>query len=222
MLLSEELALVALDPESGRTGFGTRSELEAALAGLMVAELVLGGHASISPDGRKVKPGAAPPASPVLAAAFRVVSGRGPRIKAVLSAMDGGLGKELGAGTWDTAVGGLVAAGVLAPAAGRVRPSHAIIDRAAREAALARLQAAARGEDDDNIRTAALLSMTGPAHLLERVVPRRGDRREGRRRIDHALDGNELSAVGKAVRSVIRDAASAAAGAATVAVAGSS
>jgi hypothetical protein len=83
---------------------------------------------------------------------------------------------------------------------------------------LARLQTAARGEGGDDLRTAALLSMTGPAHLLEAIVPRRGDRREGRRRIDHALDGTTLAPVGKAVRAVIRDSESVAAGAATGAV----
>lgn len=225
MLLSEELALVAFDAGSGRAALGTRSELEAALAGLLVAELVLGGHASIGPDDKKVMPGDTPPASPALAAAFTVVAGRGPKIKAVLSAMSGGLSRELGTGTWDTAVEGLVAAGVLGPAEGRLRPRHAVLDPAARDAVLVRLQAAARGEgggDADGIRTAALLSMTGPAHLLERIVPRRSERRDGRRRIDHALDGTALAAVAKAVRAVISDAASAAAGAATVAATGSS
>ncbi len=70
---------------------------------------------------------------------------------------------------------------------------------------LARLQAAARGERGDDLRTAALLSMTGPADLLEEIVPRRADRREGRRRIDHALDGTPLAAVAKAVRAVLSD-----------------
>jgi hypothetical protein len=45
--------------------------------------------------------------------------------------------------------------------------------------------------------------MAGPAHLLEIVAPERSGRREGRRRIDHALDGTPLAPLGKAVRKVI-------------------
>ena len=55
MLLAEELALIALDPESGRHAFGTRDNLNACLAGLLVAELHL--------DDR--------PAAPILDAAKR-------------------------------------------------------------------------------------------------------------------------------------------------------
>jgi hypothetical protein len=216
MLLIEELALVALDPESGRLTIGTRSAVNACLAGLLVADLVVAGCATTA-DKKVVLTESAPGSGP-LAAAARVVAGQGPRIKAVLSAMDGGLEKALGTGTWGTAVAGLVAAGILGPAEGRLRPRHAVLDPAVREGVLARLQAAARGEGGDDLRTAALLSMTGPAHLLEAIVPRRGDRREGRRRIDHALDGTTLAPVGKAVRAVIRDSESVAAGAATGAV----
>ena len=43
MLLAEELALVSLNPESGRHAVGIRTQLNACLAGLLVAELVLDG-----------------------------------------------------------------------------------------------------------------------------------------------------------------------------------
>lgn len=218
MLLGEELALIALDPASGRPALGGRSNLNACLAGLLVADLVMGGHISIRTEDRKVILGDVPPAAPALAAAARVVADRGPRIKAVLSGMSAGLAKDLGTGTWDTAIAGLVASGVIGPAEGKIRPRHVIIDQVVQETVLARVQAAARGEGGDDLRTAVVLSMTGPAHLLERVVPRRGDRRDARRRIDHALAGTELAAVGKAVRAVIRDNDAAAAGAATTAV----
>ena len=39
LLLAEQLALVALDAESGRHALGTRTHLNACLAGLLVAEL---------------------------------------------------------------------------------------------------------------------------------------------------------------------------------------
>ena len=41
MLLAEELALIAIDPESGRHALGTRDNLNACLAGLLVVELYL-------------------------------------------------------------------------------------------------------------------------------------------------------------------------------------
>ena len=215
MLLSEELALLAIDPRSGRHSLGTRSELNACLAGLLVADLVVGRFATTGSDERDVVLEGPAPESAALAAAAGVVADKGPRIKAILSGMDRGLEQRIGTGTWDTAVAGLVAAGILGPAEGRVRPKHAILDPAAGEAAVARLQAAARGEGDAGLRTALLLSMTGPAHLLEVVAPERSGRREARRRIDHALDGTDLGSIGKLVRKVISEAEAAAAGAGT-------
>ena len=41
LLLAEELALLAIDPATGRHGSGDRDPLNAALAGLLVAELVI-------------------------------------------------------------------------------------------------------------------------------------------------------------------------------------
>ena len=104
MLLAEELALIAIDPDSGRPALGTRDNLNACLAGLLVAELHL--------DDR--------PASPLLDAAGEVVAEAGPKMKAALSAMSRGLDRRLGVGTWDAVVGGLVDAGVLAPTEGVV------------------------------------------------------------------------------------------------------
>ena len=188
----------------------------------MVADLVVGGFATAGSDERDVILAGAAPESPTLAAAAGVVTDKGPRIKAVLSGMDRGLEKQLGTGTWDTAVAGLVAAGVIGPAVGKVRPRHEILDPTVGEAAVARLQAAARGEGGGDLRTALLLSMSGPANLLEIVAPQRSDRREARRRIDHALDGTDLGPIGKLVRKVISEAEAVAAGAATAAVIGGS
>lgn len=222
MLLSEELALVAIDPRSGRHALGTRSELNACLAGLLVADLVIGRFAAPGSDERDVVLEEPAPESPALAAAAGVVADKGPRIKAVLSGMDRGLEQRPGTGTWDTAVAGLISAGVLGPAEGKVRPRHAILDPAVGEAVVARLQAAARGEGAAEVRTAVLLSMTGPANLLEVVAPERSDRREVHRAIDHALDGTDLGPIGKLVRKVISEAEAVAAGAGTAAVIGGS
>jgi len=202
VLLSEELALVALDPRSGRPPLGVRAELNACLAGLLIGELVIDGFAAPGNDERDVVLTRTPLGPPALAAAAGVVAGEGPRIKATLSAMDRRLHKELGTGTWDAAVAGLVAAGIVGPPDGTIRPRHEILDPAVGEAVVARLQAAARGESGD-LRTALLLSMAGPAHLLEIVAPERSGRRDARRRIDHALDGTPLAPIGKTVRKLI-------------------
>ena len=204
MLLAEELALVALDPESGRHALGTRDNLNACLGGLLVAELHL--------DDR--------PASPVLDAASDVFDAAGPRIKPVLSAMNRGLERRLGTGTWDAVVGGLVEAGVVAPAEGALRPANRVLDTPARDAVVERLQVAAAGDAPMDVRTAVLLSMTGPAQLLEVVAPDRATRKQARRRIDHALDATALRPVAESVRKVLADAAAAAAAAASVAAVG--
>ena len=66
-------------------------------------------------------------------------------------------------------------------------------------------------------RTAMLLSMTGPANLLELVAPERATRKHARRRIDHALEDTSLDPVAQSVRKVLADAAAAVAVASSVA-----
>ena len=193
MLLAEQLALVALDVDSGRHALGIRDNLNACLADLLIAESQL----------------PARPDSPLLAAAADVVDETGPKMKAVLSAMSRGLDRRLGTGTWDTVIGGLVDTGVVAPSSGGLRPRHEVLDRAARDRIVARLRAAAAGDDELDVRTALLLSMTGPAQLLELVAPDRAGRRHARRRIDHALDGTFSEPIAESVRKVLADAAAA-------------
>lgn len=71
MLMAEELALVAVKPDTGRHELGTGEQLNACLAGLLVAELLLDG--AVGPGGRDDRivaaPGRAAPQSPTLAAA---------------------------------------------------------------------------------------------------------------------------------------------------------
>lgn len=204
MLIAEELALIAIAPQTGHHKFGTRDNLNACLAGLLIAELEL--------DDR--------PAAAILDAAGEIRNEAGPKLKSVLSAMSRGLERRLGAGTWDAVVGGLVDAGVVAPAEGSLRPSHRVLDVAARDAIIARLQVAATGDQPMDVRTAVLLSMTGPAQLLEVVAPDRANRKHARRRIDHALDATAMQPVAESVRKVLADAAAAAAVAGSVAAIG--
>ena len=201
VLLAEELALIAIDPDSGRHALGTRDNLNACLAGLLVVELHL--------DDR--------PESHLLTAAGEVLADAGPKAKAVLSAMSSGLDRRLGMGTWDAVVAGLVEAGIVAPSSGGLWPRHQVIDRAARDAVVQRLQAAAADDGPLDARTASLLTMTGPAQLLELVAPDRSTRKHARRRIDHALDATSLQPIAASVRKVLADAAAAAAAASVAA-----
>ena len=218
MLLAEELVLVAIRPSTGRHQLGAGEGLNACLAGLLVAELLLDGV--VGSGGRAdrivVAAGRPAPSSPTLAAAARVVAEKGPRMKAVLSHMSRGLQRELGLSTLEAAVSGLTDAGILGPATGGLMSRHPLIDVAARDEIVLRLQAAADGDGATEPRTALVLSMTGPGRLLEVVAPHRGTRTHARNRIDHALDDSNLESVGKVVRRLIQEAA-AAASAATIA-----
>ena len=218
MLLAEELALVALKPESGRLQVGTGDALNACLAGLLVAELLLDG--SVGPgdkDDRIVAvPGRQAPASPVLAAALEVAAEKGPKMKAVLSHMSRGLEKRLGMSTQEAVFSGLAGAGVVGASTGGLLPKRPVLDRAAWDAVVDRLGAAAQSDGPIDRRTALVLSMTGPAHLLEVVAPERSTRKHARNRIDHALDGSDLEPVGKIVRRLIQEAMEAATGAAVI------
>jgi hypothetical protein len=217
MLLAEELALVAINPSSGRHGLGLRAEINACLAGLLVAELIL--DDVIAPGdktGRVAITGRVEPKGVTLAAATAVVIDKGPKLKAILSGMDRGLSRRIGFGTWDTTVAGLADAGVVEATSGGVRPRNNLIQGFVRDSTVAALRHAAAGDGALDLRTSALLSMTGPAKLLEVVAPDRKARGHARNRIDHALDGTVLEPIGRLVRRLISEAV-AAAGAATVA-----
>jgi hypothetical protein len=201
MLLAEELALIAIEPESGRRPLGTGDHLNACLAALLIAEASLG-------DGQQT--------SPVVAAAAEVLAEKKGKVKAALSHMSRGLDQRLGTGTWESVVGGLVGAGIVAADDGGLRRRNRVLDTAARDAIVERLRTAAAGDEPLPVRTAVLLSMTGPAQLLELVCPDRRQRKHARRRIDTALDDTILESVGTSVRKVLAEAA-AAVGAATAA-----
>ena len=176
MNLAEELALVAIDPSSGHHALGLRSELNACLAGLLVAELLLDGVVEIgAKEDRLVVTGRAEPKTKILAAATAVVIDRGPKMKAILSHMDRGLSHLLGVGTWDAVVAGLADEGVVA-ATRRGSARNRVLQPFVRDATVAALRVAADGDSDLPPRTAALLSMAGPAHLLEVVAPNRSTR----------------------------------------------
>lgn len=207
MRLAEDLALVAIDPATGRHAMGRRSALNACLAGLLLADLVLDDVVQPADRAnRMVVSGRAEPRTKALAAATAVLIEKGPKIRAVLSHMDRGLTRQLGLGTWDATMAGLVDEGVLAASRGGLRPHHDVLGLHVRDSVVAALRVAAAGDMELDLRTAALLSMVGPAHLLAVVAPTRAARRHARERIDHALDATILQPVGEIVRRLIADA----------------
>ena len=213
MLLAEELALIALNPDTGRFKLGTGSYLNACLAGLLVAEALLDGSLELgdAPDRVVVAVGQAP-ASPLTAAVVEIAAEKGPKLKAVLSHMGKGLERRLGRSTRDAVLDGLSRHGIVEASTGGARPAWRLIDQVARDSVVARLQHAAQGDGPIEPRTALVLSMTGPAQLLELVAPDRDTRKHARRRIDHALGDSTLAGIGKVVRKLIEDAAAAAIG----------
>ncbi|HEY4938606.1 MAG TPA: GPP34 family phosphoprotein [Actinomycetota bacterium] len=186
MLMAEELALVAMNLPRKGPGLGMGRQLNACLAGLLLGDLVLEGVAALHPkDTIVLVPGASLDAG-TLAGAASVVAGKGPKIKTVLSDMDRGLRKYAGQGTWDAVMARL--------------PEGAT----GRDEVIERLRAAAASDDQIDPRTALILSMTGPAQLLELIAPRHGaDRRHARNRIDHATDGSPYESISRAVRKLI-------------------
>jgi hypothetical protein len=116
---------------------------------------------------------------------------------------------------------GLVRDGVVLWREGSRRPRYELVEVPRRDAIVERLRAAAATDDVLDARTALVLSMTGPARLLEVVAPERADRRHARDRIDHALDSTDLEPVGEVVRRLIDEATAAAVAAVAVVAAAS-
>lgn len=214
MLLAEELALVALKPEAGRAKLGGGGNLNACLAGLLVAELLLDGSVRRGDHDDLVLavPGRQLPASPALAAALEIVAEKGPKLKGVLSHMSRGMERRIGMSTQDAVFSGLAGAGIVGASTGGLLPKRPVLDLTARDGIVDRLRAAAADDGPIDTRTALVLSMTGPAHLLELVAPEGSTRKHSRDRIDHALAGSDFEPVGKVVRGLIQEAAAAAVG----------
>jgi len=211
ILLAEALALVAMDPASGRGPRATASQLSPYLAGLLLGELMIEGvvvpgkqPATVQVVGRPVQEGS------TLAAAAKVIANHGPRIKSALSHMDRGLREEIGLGTWGVSALGLVEAGVLTPLNGGRGFRYKLLTASVRDAVIDRLRTAVTQRDTIDPRTALLLSMAGAAGLVATIVPERRQRSQARRRIEHVLDGSQLKPVERVARRLAAEASDAA------------
>jgi hypothetical protein len=183
---------------------------------LLIGELVLDGAATAG-DAKRTIVLTEASTTGLLAAVAEIVSEKGPKIKAVLSHMSRGLDQRTGSGTWDSVIAGLARSGVLVVDEGGWRTRYDLADVEVRAAIVDRLRSAAAGDEPLDPRTAMVLSMTGPAQLLEVVAPERRNRKHARRRIDHALDGSQLEPIGEVARQLLAEAAATAATAASVA-----
>jgi hypothetical protein len=208
VLIAEELVLTALDPVRGRPVNGSGGVLPVCLTGALVAELALSG--AVTWGGRRFEAAGAPPADPLLRdvhAALPDVGGR--RAADQLRRLDKAVGR-----VWSRVVDGLVDQGVLGrdPRGPLQVTAHRVLQPALRAQVVERLRAAAAGSGPLDARTAALLSLTGPARLLEVVSDR--PHAHAKRRIAEAT---ELTPVAEVVKKVLAEAVAAAAVGATVA-----
>ena len=192
MLIAEELLLVASAPDG--TGLGRSMELDCALGGALLIELVLDGHAEL--DGKVIRARAAPPAQRRLVEARDIVAARARRPKALVTRLRRGVRQRL--------LADLVGSGVLADEPYRwlgLIPLHRypVIDARSRDEVLDRLRAAVLDGQRPSQRTAALAGMISAAKLEKRVFPD-GNRREVRRRLREIAEGDWAA---KAVRDAI-------------------
>jgi Golgi phosphoprotein 3 GPP34 len=201
MILTEELLLLAIDPQRGTIVNGAKSNLKVGLAGAAVAALALDGRADLS-EKRFVAIGP-PPEHPVLRDVHRELgSTRGRRAKDQLRRLDKAVG-----GLWQRTFDGLVEQRILQERRETVLlvpvTRHPVGDHATWQRLVGELRDAARSDGTLDPRVAVLLSLAGPCRLLEVVAPERSERGHAKRRIAEAT---ESTAVAPVVKKVIQEA----------------
>lgn len=212
MLIAEELVLAALDPERGRPVNSAASVLPVCLCGALVAELALADLVRL--EGRRFMAVGEPPPSGLLREIHQLVAaGLARRASVQLRRLDRQVGRawaRLVDGLVDQRVVGRDPRGLFQVTAFPVRRTDL------RTEVVERLRVAAAGSGPLEPRTAVLLSLVGPARLLEVVADK--PRGHAKQRIAEAT---ELTPVTEVVKKVIAEAAAAAAAGAAVVIASS-
>lgn len=215
MLLADELALVAIDPVTGRRFSGTGG-FDAVLAGLLIAELQIAGRATYSGKQAMFGPVTLPGSEasvaaieslphPVLRVADRILAQKGPTLRPVISAMSRGLKSELGTSTSKAIEANLVASGKISPSTGWLRPKVSVLDPAGREEIVARVRRAAHSDGPVDDRTAALLDGIYSTGLTGRLlVDSRRDVAIVANRVHALLGSSPLGTIGVIVRDLIK------------------
>lgn len=196
-LIAEELLLLAYTPDG--TVHGGAAELDCALGGALLVELVLGGHAELDEQWIMARGGADPPSHPRLAEALNQVASTRRRPQAWVTRLSKGIRRRL--------LADLVSDGVLADEPYRwlgLVTRHRFPERVPgpRRDAVSRLGAAVLDGHRPDPRTAALAGMVAAAKLERRIFPE-ADRREVRRRLREIADEPwAADAVRKAIQQV--------------------
>jgi hypothetical protein len=191
-----DLALFALDPDSGRIPALVRPDGELALAGLLLAELANTGRVSL--DGDRLRPiGSPPPAGTLLAEARAALpdeplATQVPHVAWALS--------PLGERVLDE----LTTSGLIEDHVSRTlflsRHHTEVAEPVVYDEVASRLREAAASDGPLDARTAAVLAMTSPLGLTGKVAPDPATRPHAERRIDEAATAGPF---GGAVRRII-------------------
>jgi hypothetical protein len=179
MLLAEEFALMALDPDGSlRRGILTQWAAEVGVTGALIIELAQNGHINIS-DGRIHLTGTRP-ADPLLAQVLtNLAPHEGRKLTSRLESV-----KHAG---WREVVDNMVKAGIVRREKhGLHTTRHPVADPGAQATLVARVRSAAHDDTDLDPRMAALLALAGTCQLLEVVAPERDERKHAKRRIAEA------------------------------------
>ena len=219
MILTEELLLLAIDPERGTIVNSAKQNLKVGIVGAAVAALALDGRAQLR-DKRFVATGS-PPEHPVLRDVHRELgSTRGRRAKDQVRRLDKAAG-----GVWRRTFDGLVQQRVVEERRELVVlfpvTRHPVVDVTAQRRLVGELRDAARSDGELDARVAVLLSLAGPCRLLEVVAPERSERAHAKRRIAEAADRTSVAPVVKQVIQETQAAVSAAVIASAVVAGGS-
>jgi hypothetical protein len=225
MLIAEELLLLALNPHTGKVRTDAQSGLPVALAGAFIGELELAsslevqGRRFIATGVRPRHPllaaaqqALAEPQGQTVTDQLRRLDWRMGKLCPLPAGPPAGLAEPAGhrsadllrrqdgqRGLWPLLVEGLIAQGVLGRHQDRILlvnvTRHPLLQPAAREEVLLRVQTAVATDGALEPRTAVLLALAGPAGLLKVVAPQRSDRDHARRRINTAAEQVPAAAV---------------------------
>ena len=191
MLLAEELVLFAIDPPKGRPPLGVKERLEVASAGLLLAELVLRGHGEILDEHLWIEPDFLTSGERLLDEAAEIVR----RTPAPLRKQVVTVRKDMDP-LVDRLLDELAADDIIELHDERILLKHVVrVDIAEPEVyddVVVDLRQAAQSDGQLSQGLAAILAMTGPINLLEKVAPERETRDHARERIDHAADDSAI------------------------------
>ena len=199
MKLAEQLALVVIDPDSGRPEVPTKDGLLRGLTEVLLGQLVLDGFLELGPGEELVVTSHRRPDSTLLVSVLEVVQEHGPGAKPVVVRLIRGIGEHRSHGTWDAVVERLVANQEVEPGKGFLHEHHVVDDLEGRTAVVDRLRAALTGDVDLDVETALLVHAAGWGGLVKHLVD--GDARHAAtQRAEHALEGTVLEPLSHLVR----------------------